>query len=187
MELNIDSDLSLRRLHAQHAPALFALTQANRAYLRRWLPWLDLVQAQSDSAQFIHSVSELYRQKLGVQFAVFYRQALSGVVGFNHLDSANRQASMGYWLSEALTGKGIMTQSVDRLLQWGFSDCGIHRIEIRCARGNAKSRAIPERLGFVCEGNLRQCEWLYDHYVDHALYALLAEDYQPLVELMHIY
>lgn len=180
MDLKINFELSLRRLRPQHAPALFALTQTNRAYLRRWLPWLDLVQAQSDSAHFIHSISELHRQKRAVQFAVFYRKALAGMVGFNHLDTANRQATVGYWLSETLTGKGIMTQSVNGLLQWGFNDCGIHRVEIRCAKGNTQSRAIPERLGFIREGNLRQCEWLYDHYVDHVLYALLAEEYKPL-------
>lgn len=177
MDLIINADLFLQRLHAQHVPALFALTQANRVYLRRWLPWLDRVQEPSDTAYFIHSVSELYREKRCVQFALFYQQQLVGVVGFNHLDTVNRQATIGYWLTQTLSGRGIMTQSVAHLLNWGFTDCGLHRIEIRCALGNTKSRAIPERLGFRHEGTLKQCEWLYDHYVDHALYALLAGEY----------
>ena len=42
---------------------------------------------------------------------------------------------------------------------------------------NIKSRAIPERLGFKYEATLRQCEWLYDHYVDHAVYSMLASEY----------
>jgi ribosomal-protein-serine acetyltransferase len=40
-----------------------------------------------------------------------------------------------------------------------------------------KSRAIPEKLGFVQEGITRQEEWLYDHYVDHVIYGLLAKDW----------
>ena len=47
----------------------------------------------------------------------------------------------------------------------------------RAATGNAKSRAVPERLGFRLEGVARQSEWLYDHYVDHAIYAMLLEDW----------
>jgi len=37
---------------------------------------------------------------------------------------------------------------------------------------NKKRRSVPERLGFVCEGTIRQAEWLYDHYVDHTVYGM---------------
>jgi ribosomal-protein-serine acetyltransferase len=43
---------------------------------------------------------------------------------------------------------------------------------------NLKSRAIPERLGFELEGVQRQAEWLYDHFVGHALYGMLADDWK---------
>lgn len=178
MELTLDSDLVLQRLRSEHAPALFALTKANQTYLRHWLPWLDLVQTEADSAQFIRSVTELYHRKRGVQFGIVYRETLSGLVGFNRFDDVNRQATIGYWLAQEQSGRGIMTRCVAELVRWGFVECDLNRIEIRCAEHNIKSRAIPERLSFKREGLLRQCEWLYDHYVDHVLYALLAEEYR---------
>jgi ribosomal-protein-serine acetyltransferase len=49
----------------------------------------------------------------------------------------------------------------------------MHKVEIRAASGNKKSRAVPERLGFKQEGCIRQAEWLYDHYVDHVVYGML--------------
>jgi ribosomal-protein-serine acetyltransferase len=51
-------------------------------------------------------------------------------------------------------------------------------VEIGCAPGNRKSCAIPERLGFTREGVLRQREWLYDHFVDHVVYGILAEEWR---------
>jgi ribosomal-protein-serine acetyltransferase len=59
----------------------------------------------------------------------------------------------------------------------GFHELGLNRIEIRCATGNKRSRSVAERLGFKPEGILRQSEWLYDHYVDHAVYAMLHEEF----------
>ncbi|MEN1761147.1 GNAT family protein [Anoxynatronum sibiricum] len=54
----------------------------------------------------------------------------------------------------------------------------LNRVEIRCATGNHKSRAIPQQLRFVAEGVLREAEWLYDHYVDHVVYAMLASEWK---------
>ncbi|HVJ50737.1 hypothetical protein [Desulfitobacterium sp.] len=36
---------------------------------------------------------------------------------------------------------------------------------------------IPERLGFVKEAMIREAEWLYDHFVDHAVYGVLAREW----------
>lgn len=67
-----------------------------------------------------------------------------------------------------------MTRACEALVNFSLRDLGLHRVEIRCAEENVKSRAIPERLGFVKEGFLREVEWLHDHYVDHVVYSKLS-------------
>src|SRR3712207_8949375 len=57
-----------------------------------------------------------------------------------------------------------------------FLELGLNRVGIACAVENEKSCAIPERLGFRNEGVQRQAEWLYDRFVDHVGYAVLAKD-----------
>ena len=54
----------------------------------------------------------------------------------------------------------------------------LNRVEIRCATGNKRSRAIPERPGFTQEETVRQAEWLYDRFVDHTVYGMLASEWQ---------
>jgi ribosomal-protein-serine acetyltransferase len=51
----------------------------------------------------------------------------------------------------------------------------LQKVDIRCASGNRRSRAIPERLGFTHEGTLRQAERVYEAWFDHEVYALLLE------------
>jgi len=94
-----------------------------------------------------------------------------------NVDWANRSTALSYWLDEAHQGKGIVTASCRAFVSHTFTTWKLNRITIQCATGNTRSRAIPERLGFKLEGILREAEWLYDHYVDHVLYALLRSDH----------
>src|SRR5699024_583034 len=109
---------------------------------------------------------------------VFYDERIVGIVTFNKYNWRNRIGYIGYWLGEPYQGKGIMTESVKALIQYGFTKLRLNRVEIHCATENIKSQAIPKRLGFKKEGHLREAEWLYDHFVDHFVYGLLTSDWQ---------
>lgn len=110
-------------------------------------------------------------------FSIFYNGNICGAAGFREIDNQNKSGEIGYWLDQKHMGKGIVTQAVKKLLQIGFGTLNLNKIEIRCAVENTKSRAIPERLGFTYEGELRACEWLYTKYVDHAIYSMLTEEF----------
>lgn len=71
-----------------------------------------------------------------------------------------------------------MTASCTALIEHAFTTWNLNRIAIRCAAGNVRSQAIPQRLGFTREGVQRQAEWLYDHYVDLIYFALLRSDWE---------
>jgi len=73
-------------------------------------------------------------------------------------------------------GKGIVTACCRAVIAHAFMELKLHRIVIRCAVRNHRSRAIPERLGFSFEGVARQSEWLYNHFEDVAIYSLLQTD-----------
>ncbi|MCT6922994.1 GNAT family protein [Metasolibacillus sp.] len=68
------------------------------------------------------------------------------------------------------------------LLRYLFETLKINRVEIQCAINNHKSKAIPERLGFINEGIKREGQWLYDHYEDIVTYSLLTKDWYKLVK-----
>jgi len=174
----LDSELSLQQLSLIHSEALFSLTDRHRDYLRRWLPWVDSVTSVADTEAFIGRIVAQDRKSGLPHCGVFHGDRLCGVAGFHQIDRLHASGTLGYWLAPNHTGRGIMTWAVGRLVARGFEEEGLHKIEIRCASDNHKSRAIPERLGFLYEGTLRDCEWLYDHYVDHAVYSLLVEEYQ---------
>ncbi|WP_409292654.1 GNAT family N-acetyltransferase [Peribacillus sp. SCS-37] len=174
----IDDELSLKVLEERDGEKLFALTDRSRSYLKEWLPWLDYTRSVEDSREFIRMTRQGLAENRSLTTGILYKGQMAGAASFHHFDWTHRTTSMGYWLGQEFQGKGIMTRVAAALIQYAFEELGLNRVEIRAAYGNLKSRAIPERLGFMEEGRIRQAEWLYDHFVDHAVYGLLSEDWK---------
>jgi RimJ/RimL family protein N-acetyltransferase len=115
----------------------------------------------------------------GFQAGIWWNNQLVGCIGFHSIDWSNRKISIGYWLAQGFQGDGIMTNARKALVDIAFDHYGLNRVEIRAATDNHKSRTIPERLGFDNEGCIREAEWLYDHFVDHIVYGMLAAQWRP--------
>lgn len=173
----IDADTGLRVLRESDAAELFAVTDANRSFLRQWLPWLDVVTCYADTLAYVRAMNEQREQGRAVTFAVLRSGALAGVVGFHRIDRVHGSGDIGYWLAESEQGRGVMTACCRFLVRYGFDTLDLNRIQIAAATGNRRSRAIPERLGFTLEGVLRQNENLYGTLVDHAIYSLLRSEF----------
>ena len=174
----VDEELSLGLLEERHAEALFALTERNREHLRRWLPWVDAVQVTEDTRHFLRQSLEQLARGDGFQAGIWLRGKLVGVIGYHRISRPNRYTEIGYWLDAKSQGQGVMTRACRAMVSYAFAELGLNRVEIRCATGNTRSCAVPERLGFRREGVLRQVEWLDGAPVDHVLYAVLAEEWR---------
>jgi len=159
------------------AQELFNIVDENRAYLRKWLPWLDDVKSVDDELSLIRSLSE----KKSDEFTLYIiRQFgnLVGVISLNWVDWSNRSFGLGYWLSQSSSGHGIMTKACSRLMDHCFDDLKLHRSVIEAAVENYPSRAVAERLGMRIEGISKDREWLYDHFTDSSLYAITAPEWK---------
>jgi ribosomal-protein-serine acetyltransferase len=176
--LVIDSEIELRMLSLEHASELFALTDANRSYLRQWLPWLDSVRIPSDTEGFIAKSQFVYQENQAFTAGIWWRERLVGVIGHNRIDWDNRISHPGYWLGADAQGRGIMTRCVRGLVEHAFDALDLNRVEICTAIGNHRSEAIPRRLGFAHESVRRQGEWLYDRFVDLNVFAMLRHQWQ---------
>jgi len=170
--------LELRPLNLRDAKALFALVEANRPRLGRWLPWPATNLCLQDSRAYILRVRAQGRAGLAQSFGLWWKDQLVGIAGFVWIDPAHRSAAIGYWLAQEAEGRGLMTAAVSALIRHGFRTLQLNRIEIRAGVRNQRSRAIPRRLGFRHEGTLRQAERLGDRFVDHAVYGLLASEWR---------
>jgi ribosomal-protein-serine acetyltransferase len=178
MDIRVRPGVELRELDEPHADELFRLTDRNRTYLRRWLPWLDGTRCAQDSLFYIRAVRKRILLYSELHFGICVDGRIAGTLGTHAVDRINSRTSIGYWLDEDCQGRGIVTDCVAALLDHLFGELGLHRVGIQCAVGNLRSQAVPERLGFVREGVAREEEWLYDHFVDHVCYGILDREWR---------
>ena len=175
--LFITENLELRLPEKEFAKNLFQIIENQREYLGKWLPWVEKTQAERDSFDFLKS-SILFNnggQKLTT--FIFHEEKLAGSVAFVKINKGNRSAEIGYWLSEHMQGKGIMTMACERLIRYGFEKMNLHRIEINVAPENSKSLAIPQKLGFHHEGTIRESLFFNNTYYDGEKYSLLKNEW----------
>jgi ribosomal-protein-serine acetyltransferase len=173
----IDEKTKLKMLDLRDTEHLFDLTIQSKATLKEWLPFIDYNRSVADTQNFIQSTMKQFADNNGFQAGIWYDGKIAGVIGFHQINWSNKSTSIGYWLGNDYVGLGLMTKSVKAFVDYAINDLKLNRVEIRAAVENNKSRAIPERLNFTEEGCVREAEWLYDHYVDHVVYGMLARDW----------
>src|SRR5919199_4217109 len=85
---------------------------------------------------------------------------------------------IGYWIRSDVTGRGLGTEAAAALTRVAVEAHGVQRVEIRCDPNNARSAAIPRRLGYRHEATLPNDTLTPDGRPrDTMVWALLADEY----------
>lgn len=102
--------------------------------------------------------------------------AAIGTIGFHSWDRRNQIAEIGYDLSRACWGRGIMTEVMQPVLGFGFNEMELNRVQASVHVQNASSYRLLRRQGFVAEGVVRARHFFRGEYHDHFLLSLLRRD-----------
>jgi ribosomal-protein-serine acetyltransferase len=171
--------VELRLLEERHASVLFACVNREREYLREWMHWVDGRSSEADILAFVRGTMEKFAANQGFSAGIWVDGSIAGVITLHAVDWTNRKGELGYWLAREFQGCGTMTEAARAVTQHGLVELDLNRIEIHCAVGNAKSSAIPKRLGFTFEGTLREAQLLLNgRHVDLELYSMLRREFR---------
>ena len=105
---------------------------------------------------------------------------VAGDISVVAADMRSESAAVGYCLSRALWGKGVMTEALSRVVEYLFGEVGFYRIEAKHAVENAASGRVMEKCGFQKEGLLRAAYRLLGtgERVDLAVRAILRPEWE---------
>ncbi|MFT7070896.1 MAG: RimJ/RimL family protein N-acetyltransferase [Spirosomataceae bacterium] len=89
----------------------------------------------------------------------------------------HRKTEVWYKLHPDFWDKGYATEAVNSILNYGFKELNLYRIEAGCAVENVGSIKVLEKVGMTREGIGRQILPLASGWSDNYSYAILETEY----------
>lgn len=147
----------------------------------RYTTW-DKHESKEDTKGFIDFVLSRYEADQLGPWGIEYKPTgkLIGSCNYLNCDSHTMKVEIGYVLSNDYWNKGIMTEVVNRIIQFGFTEVGLVRIQAMCMVNNTGSAKVMEKTGMKFEGVLRNYAKVKQELHDLNMYAITIEDYRSL-------
>lgn len=149
----LDDDTYLRWLHVGDAEAVAHAVGDSLDHLRPWMPWAD---AQSADPAFQRGRLRAQPERRGRdeewQYGLFHTAGDEFLGAFGLMTRRGpRTLEIGYWLRVDVGGRGLATGATRALTASGLAIEGIDQMIVVCDEANARSRAIPRRLGYTLD------------------------------------
>ncbi|HEX6932938.1 MAG TPA: GNAT family N-acetyltransferase [Streptosporangiaceae bacterium] len=140
----------LQRLRADHAPAVLAFEQANRAFFA--------ASISDRGDEYFEQFTERHNALLAEQEAgVCAYYVLVGADGsiagrFNLYEMAGGTAELGYRVAQHVAGRGVATAAVRELCRLAVARHGLRTLKAVTTRENVASQKVLTKAGFVAVG-----------------------------------
>lgn len=172
--------LLLRKVSLEDAPAIFSILSEEQVV--NSTAGLEQYTKINQAKELVNSIMHNYQIDSGhdpIVFAIADKKTgeFIGCVGFFGYNPLFSRAELGYFISPKYWGKGFVTEAAQVLVNFGFSNLQLNRIEATVFPENGASIRILEKIGMQCEGLMRQHVIRDGQFRDRKLYALLRDDW----------
>jgi ribosomal-protein-alanine N-acetyltransferase len=181
----VGSRVVLRPLRSDDWDAWREVRQRARDWLERWEPKPEPGSADPATER------EAFRARCGAWerqrhfdaaygFGLFLADgSFAGEVSLGSVQRGPFQmAYIGYWIDEALAGRGYVPEAVVLIMRYAFETLSLHRLEAAIVPRNTPSRRVAEKLGLRDEGIASGFLQIQGVFEDHVRYAITVEEWE---------
>ncbi|HVQ18613.1 MAG TPA: GNAT family protein [Actinomycetes bacterium] len=173
-----DGPVGLRPIRRRDRNAWRDVRRRNAEWLRPWEATQPDPSAPSPTfGGMVHTLRSEARAGRVLPFIVTYDGRLAGQLTVGGITYGSlRGGHVGYWVDQALAGRGVIPTGVALAADHAFGVLHLHRLEISMRPENHASRRVAEKLGFRFEGTRPAFLHIDGEWRDHLVYALHAEE-----------
>ncbi|GAA1921420.1 GNAT family protein [Nocardioides lentus] len=175
----VDGELVLRPLTYGDAGAWREVRARNRDWLRRWDATLPpgVAPGPRSFRGLVWRMKRIAAAGQGLPFAIEVDGRFVGQVTVSSIVRGSAQmANLGYWIDEAVAGRGLMPRAVALVLDHCLTAAALHRVEIAIRPENSNSLRVVEKLGLTEVGFAPRFLHIDGEWRDHRLFAITAEE-----------
>ncbi len=168
--------LILRKLIPDDATDVFAY--ASDPEVTKYLLW-DTHRTISDSLAFVSAALARYQTGAPAPWGIVLKDEgkIIGTCDYISYHDTHNRAEIGYALARPCWGRGIMTEAVRKILDYGFRVKNFNRVQAMCDVPNIGSARVMEKAGMTFEGILR--DYMIHHSIprDVKMYSILKDEW----------
>ena len=168
--------LNLRRLNPLDVTEILALR--SNPEIMKFIP-RPLMKTKEEALEFISVMDTNVNNNNVINWAITTKEddKLIGMIGFYRMKPENYRAEVGYILSPEFHGKGIITEALKKVIQFGFEEMGLNSIEAVIDPENFGSEKVLLKNNFVKEGHFKEHTFFEGKFLDSVFYSLLKKNY----------
>ena len=170
---NLQSDrLLLRQITAADINEIFEL-RSNKEVMK-YIP-RPLCVTQEDAMLHINMIQQKIEINEGINWAITLKNddKLIGYIGHYRIKWEHFRSEIGYMILPEFNGKGIVTEAIKLLIDYGFNDMKMHSLEGVIDPENTASARVLEKNGFVKEAHFKENEFYDGKFLDTVIYSLV--------------
>ncbi|HKO76626.1 MAG TPA: GNAT family N-acetyltransferase [Flavobacterium sp.] len=165
--------LLLRQLSANDADSILSLRSNDEVmkYIPR--PYL---KSKEDALELIAMFDDKIENGIGINWGIYFLgepEKLIGIIGYYRMKPEHYRAEVGYMIFPKYNGKGIVSEALQKVIEYGFKDMKLHSIEAVLDPENKGSEKVLLKNGFVKEAHLLENEYYEGRFLDSMIYSLL--------------
>ncbi len=137
-----------------------------------------------EAHQLIDFFDESFELERAIRWGIARKEdnVLIGTCGFVWLRLY--RGEIGYELASEYWRQGFMAEALSAVLEFGFEELGLNRIEALVMIENEASAGLLRKLGFHEEGLLRDHDFFKGEFHDMRIFALIKQDFYNSSEQM---
>jgi ribosomal-protein-alanine N-acetyltransferase len=164
--------LILRKVTLDDANDLFAIRSDIRVvrYLGR-----DRNINIDETITNINLLEAMLNNEEGIRWGITLKPSdkLIGSIGFWRLNKPHFRAEIGYDLHPDFWNKGIMTEAIKLVSNFGFQKMNLHSIEANTDKDNIATQKVLVKNGFVKEAHFKENYYYNGKFLDSVIFSLI--------------
>jgi ribosomal-protein-alanine N-acetyltransferase len=164
--------LLLRQVREDDAPEILFLRSDDRV-----MQFLDKEKCNSldEASEFIQMVRKATLDNEGITWVMCLKgeEKIIGNIALWRFDKPNHRAEIGYGMHPDFWNKGIMSEAMKAVLDYGFKTLKLHSVEANINPANHASRKLLEKHGFVQEAYFKEDYYFRGKFLDSVILSLI--------------